>query len=364
MMPKLDRYLFREFTQSVFAALVILMMVSLGGIFADVLGDIARGKLPAVMMLSQLGLQVIKWLPLILPLALMLGLLLALGRMYRDSEMPVLAAVGVGPKRLLKPLLMAGVPVVAVIGLCSLWLGPWADRFSHQMVEEANRSLLLVGLEPGRFTELPGGGGVVYLGSMSNNGTHFSRIFVYRQHEERLDVTTAAHGGLSLQGERDRYLRLEDGFQVEGPLGDGLDYRMMHYASNELRMPDRDDVRDDKDPELMPTTALFGDPRRDAGAQLHWRIAPPLLAFALMLLAVPLARAPPRQTRYGSIAISLLIYVVGVQIMFLGKSWLADGRLPVAAGLWWLLLPLLALSWWLYLRDGRPWTRRRVARPA
>jgi lipopolysaccharide export system permease protein len=114
----------------------------------------------------------------------------------------------------------------------------------------------------------------------------------------------------------------------------------------------------------MPTTALFGDPRRDAGAQLHWRIAPPLLAFALMLLAVPLARAPPRQTRYGSIAISLLIYVVGVQIMFLGKSWLADGKLPVGAGLWWLLLPLLALSWWLYLRDGRPWTRRRAARPA
>lgn len=363
-MPKLDRYLFREFAQSIFAALVILMMVSLGGIFADVLGDIARGKLPAVMMLSQLGLQVIKWLPLILPLALMLGLLLALGRMYRDSEMPVLAAVGVGPRRLLRPLLMAGLPVVAVIGLCSLWLGPWADRFSHKMVEEANRSLLLVGLEPGRFTELPGGGGVVYLGSMSNDGTRFSRIFVYRQHEERLDVTTAAHGGLALQGERDRYLRLEDGFQVEGPLGDGLDYRMMHYATNELRMPDRDDVRDDEDPELMPTMALFGDPRRDAGAQLHWRLGPPLMAIALMLLAVPLARAPPRQTRYGAIAISLLIYLVGVQVMFLGKSWLSDGKLPVAAGLWWMLLPLLALSWWLYIRDGYPWRRRRVARPA
>ena len=360
-MPKLDRYLFREFAQSVFAALVILMMVSLGGLFADVLRDIASGKLPAVMLLSQLGLQVIKYLPLIMPLALMLGLLLSIGRLYRDSEMPVLAAIGVGPKRLLRPILMAGAPVVAIIALCSLWLGPWADRFSHDMVEEANRSLLLVGLEPGRFTELPGGGGVVYLGSMSNDGTRFSRIFVYRQHEDRLDVTTAMHGGLALQGDRDRYLRLEDGFQVEGPLGDALDYRMMHYASNELRMPGRDDARDDQDPELMPTSALFGDPRREAHAQLHWRIAPPLVALALMLLALPLARSSPRQARYGRIAIGFLGYMVSVNLMMLGTQWLADGKIPMMFGLWWLLLPLLALAVWLYARDGRFWRWGRVA---
>lgn len=360
-MPKLDQYLFREFAQSVFAALVILMMVSLGGLFADVLRDIASGKLPAVMLLSQLGLQVIKYLPLIMPLALMLGLLLSIGRLYRDSEMPVLAAIGVGPKRLLRPILMAGGPVVVLIGLCSLWLGPWADRFSHKMIEEANRSLLLVGLEPGRFTELPGGGGVVYLGSMSNDGTRFSRIFVYRQHEDRVDVTTAAHGGLSLMGDRDRYLRLEDGFQVEGPLGDALDYRMMHYASNELRMPDRDDVRDDQDPELMPTTDLFSDGRRSAQAQLHWRIAPPLMAIALMLLALPLARSSPRQARYGRIAIGFLGYMVSINLMMLGTQWLTDGKLPIFLGLWWLLLPVLALAFWLYIRDGRFWWRRPAA---
>ena len=360
-MPKLDRYLFREFAQSVFAALVILMMVSLGGAFADVLGNIASGRLPAAMMLSQLALLVVRWLPLILPLALMLGLLLALGRMYRDAEMPVLAAVGVGPKRLLRPLLLAGGPVIAVIALCSLWLGPMSDRVSHAMIEEANRSLLLVGLAPGRFTEWPGGGGVVYLGSMAADGSRFSRIFVYRQNGERMDVTTAAHGGLSLMGERDRYLRLEDGFQVEGPLRDGLDFRMMRYASNELRMPDRDDVRDDEDPELMPTLALFGDPRPQANAQLHWRIAPPLMAFALMLLAVPLARSPPRQARYGRIAIGFLGYMVSINLMMLGRQWLADDKIPAFAGLWWLLLPALALGTWLYVRDGRFWRRRRAA---
>ena len=112
-MPKLDTYLFREFAQATFAALVVLMVVSLGGVFADVLKDIAGGKVPAGMMLAQLGLQLLNYLPLILPLGLMLGLLLAVGRLYRDAEMPIFSSIGVGPRRLLRPLLMLVVPVVA-----------------------------------------------------------------------------------------------------------------------------------------------------------------------------------------------------------------------------------------------------------
>src|SRR5690606_14361755 len=145
-MPKLDTYLFREFAQSTFAALVVLMIVSLGGVFADVLGDIARGRVPAGLMLSQLGLMVLNYLPLILPLGLMLGLLLAVGRLYRDSEMPVLVATGVGPRRLLRPLMMLVLPVVGAIAACSLWLGPWANGYAQRMVAEGNRSLLLAGL--------------------------------------------------------------------------------------------------------------------------------------------------------------------------------------------------------------------------
>lgn len=360
-MPKLDSYLFREFAQSVFAALIVLLIVSIGGAFTDVLGSIARGRVPAGMMLSQLGLVLINWLPLILPLALMLGLLLAIGRLYRDSEMPVLAAVGMGPGRLLRPLLLVAVPVIALIALCSLWLGPWAERYSYRMVQEANRNLLVAGLEPGRFTELPGGGGVVYLGSMSNDGTRFSRIFVYRQNDTRLHVTTANRGGLALDGTRERYLRLEDGFEVEGPLQGGRDYRLMRYASNDLRMPDREERRRDDDPVLMTTSALLGDPRREANAQLHWRIAPPLIALALVLMAVPLARSPPRQARHGRIALGFLGYMVSVNLMMLGRQWLADGTLPAALGLWWLLAPALVLGLWMYLRDGRI-SRRRIGR--
>src|SRR3546814_2222889 len=106
-------------------------------------------------MLDPLGLQSPNVLSLFLPLGLSVGLLLAIGRLYRDSEMPVLTAIGVGPRRLLRPLMMLVLPVVVVIALCSLWLGPWARDYARDMVESGNRSLLVAGLEPGRFIELP-----------------------------------------------------------------------------------------------------------------------------------------------------------------------------------------------------------------
>lgn len=351
-MPKLDRYLSREFAQSVFAALIVLGMVSMGGLVADLLSEIARGKVPAGLLLSQLGLRLVDFLPILLPLALMLGLLLALGRLYRDSEMPVLAAVGVGPRRLLKPVLIVVLPVLALVALCSLWLGPWANRLSEEMVQQANKNLLVSGLEPGRFTALPGGG-VVYVGSMSNDGTVFSRLFVHRQEGDRLDVTTARSGSMFLDGERARYLRLEDGFRVEGPAGAGRDFRLMRYVRNELRLPDRSEDRSDDDPMLLPTTALFGDARPEAQAQLHRRFTPMLLALAFALLAVPLARSSPRQARHGRLLLAFLAYLVGMNLMYLGTQWLAEGKLPTLAGLWWLSLPMLALAGWLYFRDGQ-----------
>lgn len=360
-MPKLDRYLFGEFAQATFATVVVLLIVMVGGAFTDVLSDIARGRVPVGMMLAQLGLVLLNWLPLILPLALMLGLMLAVGRLYRDAEMPVIASIGVGPRRILKPLLMLVLPMVLVVAACSLWLGPWSESLSRQMIAEANRNLIVAGLEPGSFTEIPGGGGVVFVGNMSNDGSRFERVFVYRQDDDRIDITTSNNGELAVGEDGQRYLVLNDGFEVEGPAeGGDLDYRLMRYASNEVLMQAQARTFDPTDPEVMSTAALLADPRPQARAQVHYRLAPPLLTLAFALMAVPLARSPPRQARYGRMLMGFLTYLIGMNLMRMGTGWLEDGKLAPALGLWWLVLPLLAGGAWLYFADGRLGRVRKV----
>ncbi|MGY4517227.1 LPS export ABC transporter permease LptF [Lysobacter sp. HA18] len=352
-MLKFDRYLLSEFVQAVLATTLVLLMVAFGAVFADVLRDIAEGRFPADMLLPQLGLLFLNWLPIILPLALMLGLMLALGRLYRDSEMPVLASVGIGPKRMLRPLIGLVAPIAIIIAVCSLWLAPWAERTSKQMVNEATRNLLVAGLEPGRFTPI-GSGGVVFVSRMSTDGTRFERVFIYRQKNDRLDVTTANAGHLEVDNDGHRILVLDNGFEVEGPRqGPNRDYRLMRYRANEAEMPASKGRYDPDDPRMLSTPRLIADARPAAKAELHSRIAPPLLAIAFALLAVPLARSSPREGRLGRISVGFLIYLVATMLSLASVNWITRGKIPVGLGQWWLVLPLLALGAWMYSVDGR-----------
>lgn len=355
----IERYLTRQFAQSVAAVAVVLLLVGLGGLLVDLMSEIARGKVPAALLLSQLGLRSIQVLPLLLPLALFVGLLLSVGRLYGDSEMAVLAAVGLGPRQLWRPLLLVTVPVALVVALASLWAAPAGARLAQRMVEDANRSFLVAGLEAGRFIELPGRAGILYVGEIDAQGARFGRMFVQSEREGRLDVVTAREGELILEGELGRYLLLRDGFRVEGDPA-ARDFRMMRFAENELQVPDREpDVEADQ-LDAVPTRALWPATGPAARAELHWRIATPLMVLLLGVLAMPLGRGEPRQARYGRILAALLIYINAMILLVLGKGWLALGTLPAWLGLWWLLVPMAVLAGWLFLVDGRM-PRRRVA---
>lgn len=359
-MRLIERYLLRQFALSVAAVTVVLLLVGLGGLLVDLMAEIARGKVPAALLLSQLGLRSIQVLPILLPLALFVGLLLSVGRLYGDSEMAVLSSVGLGPQRLWRPLMLVTVPVVLVVAASSLWLAPAGARTARDMINVANRSFLVAGLEAGRFLELPGRGGILYVGELSPDGTRFSQMFVQSEREGRLDVITAREGELRVEGDTGRYLVLRDGFRVEGT-PTARDFRLMRFEQNEVNVPDRAPDTGEDELEARPTRQLIAQADAPARAELHWRLALPLMALVLGLLALPLGRGEPRQARYGRILAALLIYVNAMALLVLGKGWLATGVIPSWLGLWWLLLPIAVLAAWLFRTDGRLRAPRRAS---
>lgn len=349
-MSLIERYLWREFASTFAAVTVILLLVSMGALFTDLVGEIARGRVPAVLLLSQLGLRTLRWLPLVLPLALFLGLLLSIGRLYSDSEMAVLFSVGVGPRKLWRPISRLLWPVLVFIACCSLWWGPWASNKAKEMIDNANRSFLIAGLEAGRFVELPGRAGVLYVGELASDGTQFGKMFGLSERDGRFDVITARAGDLVLEGNSQRILRLQDGYRVEGGQGT-KDYRMMHFEQNEIRVPDREQEIDDS-VKIRSTWSLLKDGSRLAQSELHWRIAMPLFTLMLGIIALPLARSEPRQARYGRLILAFMSYLVGMNLLLIGADKIGAGTIPAWAGLWWLHVPMLALALWLFLRDG------------
>lgn len=351
--PRVDRYLLRELIGTFFAATVVLVLVSTSGLVTDILGKIVRGKLPAALLFSQLGLRSLELLPVLLPLALFLGVLLAYGRLYRDSEMAVLASAGLGTKRLARPLLMLAIPVAVAVGMTSLWLAPAALRTSKAMVDAANKSLLVAGLEPGRFVQIPGRDSIVYMTEMDPDGSKFRRMFVQTESDGRIDVVTARSGELYQESEgEERYLSLSDGFRVEGELGKDA-FRIMRFERNDIRVPDSEPTDGGRSEERNTTPELFASDDPVARAEFHWRIGTPLATAILALLALPLARTQPRSPRYGRIMLALVCYIVYLNLLSLGRAWIADGSMPGWIGLWWVHLPALGFALWMLRNDER-----------
>ena len=358
-MPRIiDRYLLSELGRSFVAVNIVLLMVTFGGVLTDVLNRIARGKVPPSLLLAQVGLRSLDGLAILLPLGMFLTVLLAYGRLYRDSEMAVIAASGLRLRAMLKPVVWLALPLAAVLAGITFVGSPRALALADKLVQDANRSLLVAGLEAGRFVDLPGALGVIYIGSMSADGRTFERLFLQSEQEGRLDIITSARGELyNDRAGRERYLRLEDGFRVEGTL-DKADFRAMRFARNDIRLPEPEDALPKNAETRRDSAVLFASSRRADRAELHWRAAVPISALVLGLLAFPLARSAPREPRFGKLLIAVLAYIVYFNLLALGRGWLADGSMPMAAGLWWVHGLALAVFFGMF------WSGSRLPQPA
>jgi lipopolysaccharide export system permease protein len=358
MLRIIDRYLLRELAFGCFASAVVLLVVTLGGTVTDVLTKVARGRLPGNLVFEILGLRTLDALTVLVPLALFIGVLLAYGRLWRDNEMAVLQGAGMPSTDLLRPLAWIVAPVMLMVGLISFWLAPAAIRLSHSLVEEANRSLVVAGLEAGRFVQLPGRGGVIYVGAMNEGGSKFERMFVETERPDgedmRIDVITAERGELRHESDGEgRFLALQDGFRVEGRIGYD-DFRLLRFKGNDIALAENDS---DDTPEALkraaPLPELLAGNEPLQRAEVHWRLAAPLSVAILAVLAVPLSRSRPREARYAGILVALLCYLIYLGWLGIARSLIEQGKVPAFVGLWWVHLPAAAVAIWLFVRSDR-----------
>ena len=373
MLRIVDRYLVRELLVSFLAAVTILLLVTVGATVADLLAKIARGRVAADLLMALIGLRTVDSLTLLVPLAIFIGVQLAYGRLYRESEMAVFAASGLSVMGLVRPLLLLAVPLMLIMATISFWLAPAAVRQAQTLQEEASRSLIVAGLEPGRFVELPNNDGVMYVDSMNADGTKFRKMFVASERSNvenkttSLNVITATDGELyhDVNG-TERYLGLNDGFRVEGVLGQD-NFRLMRYQRNDVKLTDTEnDANADSVKRAAPTSVLLASNDTVQRAELQWRLAAPLSVLVLVMLALPLAKSSPREPRYARLLIALLSWFIYYNCLALGRSWISQGKYSPLIGFWWVQIPtalIALLLLWQSQRLPRP-RNRRVAAPA
>jgi lipopolysaccharide export system permease protein len=360
-LTRADRYLEREVWYALAGVLAILLLVVLGGLLTDVLNKIARGKVPPVLLLSQIGLRIPDALTLLLPLGSLLAVLMSYGRLYRDSEMAVLAASGYGPLQTLRPLLRIGFVLVAVQAALAFYIAPFGREIAAKMIVETQRSVAVAGLSSGRFVELPGGGGVLYVSRVSADQRSVDEIMLVREREGTRIVLTARKGTIEIDASSDEVtLRLDAGERVDGRPGEP-GYRRIRFEQADIAFPRTQADSGDDPVHARGTRELWRADDLESNAELTRRLAQPLVLLMLLLLAPVMAQSAPRQPRYDKVVVAILLYVTYSNLVELARVWALTGTLPAWLGTWWVHVGFVAVVIIAWGRELLAWRRGRRA---
>jgi len=330
----LDRYILREVALSWLSVSGILLAIMLTDQVARVLERAAESQFPRGVVLELILLGAVQSLTMVIPVALLLGIILALGRLYHDSEMTAAQACGSGARSVLVPVLAFTAVLTAILAMISLEVTPAAAGRMLELRSEALRAGQFAPINPGKFTTFGRGGMVVYAQSAESDGT-LRRVFVQRSRGDQLEIALAQRATHSYSEGGDlQIITLYDGQRYEGIPGERK-FRIVRFAENTIpvRLPSL--TGSAMRLEAIPTRTLLASSDRDQRAELHWRLALPIMAVIMGIIAVPLARLRPRQGRYARVGFAILIFFLYINLAIAGKMWIERGSMPEWLGLWW-----------------------------
>lgn len=361
----LHRYVLRETLLTWLVVTVVLLLILMTNQFASVVGDAAANKLPRAAILQVMGLTTAQYLTILVPVSFFLAVMLALARLYHDSEMAAMMACGVGPAQLYRAILVPAVALALLVGVLSLVVSPAALRQVDALAAQAKREASLGLLEAGRFVSFGGGAAALYAESITPD-QHLHQVFVQRRRGDRVEVIVANEAWQVDAGNGVRILTFAHGRRYEGEPGDAR-FRILEFAEHGIPIELPASGPGKQKPASRRVGELLASANPADRAELHWRIGVPITLLVLTLLAVPLARTEPRSGRFSGLASAVLVYLIYANLLAAGRGWLERGQVPEMLGLWWVhALFLLATAVMLVYQQGawRSWFRARAAVPA
>ncbi len=351
------RYLSREVLLAFSAVSAVLLVIIMSGRFIKYLAQAAQGMLDPGVLLMIMGYRIPGFLQLILPLGLFLGILLAYGRLYLESEMTVLTATGMSEQRLLSYTLVPALLVALICAWLSFFLAPQGVQSVARILNEQDALTEFDTLVPGRFQSLRGGSRVTYTQELSSARDELRNVFISEKRktrnvgdaDEAITVLVAQSGRQEIQADGSRYLILQDGYRYDGTPGEA-DYRVIHYDTYGVLLPKPVVEVKMGERETMATSELIGHSELRMQTELQWRLSFPILVLIVTLIAVPLSRVNPRQGRFLKLLPAILLYMAYLALLVAARSALDKGKLPIGLGLWpvhglFLIIGVLLVYW-------------------
>ncbi|MBK6512447.1 MAG: LPS export ABC transporter permease LptF [Haliea sp.] len=331
----IDRHISWEILLPFITGLGLLVLVFIGFSAANQLSLAAEGKLDILTAFKLVGLNTLITLEILLPSAFFFSVLSAIGRLYRDSEMRAFYAAGVSRARILEAVFKLSLVVAILTGVLSVLARPWAFRTSYALESQAAARFDLKQMTANEFVSM-GGSDYTFIASDIDleKGLH-KGVFLQKNYDEhgRIEVIVAESAAMpTLNPNQASRATFYNGYNY---LLDKREKRdlTLHFKELVVRLPNEEaEEKYRRKAETTLTLSQSSDPKDVA--EYQWRITTPLATILLGLIAVPLARSAPRESRFRNFSIALLSYIALFAMVSVLRTFIEQGKLGAIPGLW------------------------------
>jgi lipopolysaccharide export system permease protein len=322
-MGSIDRYIFR----TIFGAFVLILfnltaVIWITQILKQI--DLITNQGQTILVFLRItGLLVPILMLVIAPIAIMIAVCYALIKLNGDSELVVMNAAGIAPRRVYRPVFAACLFVAAFVGFISAYLAPLLQRQMNEAISKVRTDVVANIVRPGAFTPVERGLIFHIRDRISEN--QFRGIFIDDSRNAAERTTIVAEYGQIVQRKEGTFLVMRDG-NVERRRPKERDPTIVvfdQYAFDLTRLAPAPQVqiglREKYIWELLfprPNDVALTNSPGQFRVELHERLIAPLypLAFGVIAFAV---LGFPRTTRQSR-AVSLVAVIAGVAALRLG----------------------------------------------
>jgi lipopolysaccharide export system permease protein len=353
----------KELARSFGATLVVLSTIVMTILLIRTLGQASRGSVNPSEILLVMGFTVLGHLPTLLTLSLFISIVATLSRMYTDSEMVIWFSSGRGLAGFLPPLFRFAWPIVLAVTVLALLVWPWSNQQTLELKLRYEKRGDIERIAPGQFQESADGSRVFFVDKDSPDKKSGNNVFISSVENGRAAVTTARSGRIEVRRD-ERFLLLNNGQRLENAKDGSLELKLNAFEEYGIRISEDVLAAQSVLPaKSISTLALLQEPSRIHLGELGWRLGLALASINLVLLALAVSSVNPRVGRSGNLIFALLSFVVYYNLINLGQSWIAAGRISLLAYLVYLHGgALVAALLWLASRHQnwslRSWTQR------
>jgi len=318
MKKTLQRYIFSEMPAPFVVGMITFTFVLLMGRFLKLSEMVVEKGVPFSDVLRLIAYLLPSFWLFTIPMALLLAVLLAFGRLSGDSEITAMKSCGISLYGLLPPPLVFAFLTSAACAAVTAYGVPWGNNaFKTLLVQIAQSSAGVVIKEKVFNDTFPGL--VIYTDGIDPKGQTMTGVIIHDERDPKEPATVFAKRGALIADPKQKSMEfhLQDG-SIHRTAGKG-DYKMVQFSEYNLRVAlNKGEKTHERDETEMTLSELLHPPSGryskkellDMRLEFHNRLALPFSCFVFTLLAVPLGIQNRRSGKSGGFSLSIGVLVL------------------------------------------------------